>query len=729
MARVKQSVTQRSFSYMAVREDFQESDDLEVRGQSVKAALNMRALATRVAEARPGTFRVRELEDGLDLIEVRPESGLKFGVLINDTSLQVLDEIGTIVFTQADVSWTKAENVWVEEFRDEVIIGDEVNGIFTLTYSDGVWSYGDFAFKDAAGGEIAQAYWSFRDDASIQPSGLEGDITVRATSGIWSEAYVGQRIRYGSREILVTEYVTAKVINGTVINRLPPSFRIVVADGSEYRVGEAVVAADTNFQGLIISKDGNSLDVVTIAFFEGPDVAEELSSSTTTSSSAIVTVTELNPLYSPIWDEPLMSPLRGYPRAAGAVSGRLVLLDFPHVPDLVALSSSRDIRDFTVGAEDDDAIVRQVGDNAPRWLHAVNMGDLLLLADKGAYFVPARDNGVISPSTFNTVFIDEVGVSEIAPVKVNDGVVFVEASGERVSAVLLDGNVRLKWSVRAMTTFHNHLIKSPTRLCGPSLGSASAEKYMFVINGDGTLAAVSWQGSLRDEVVGFSPWETQGNFRSLSPIFGGYWAVVERDIGGSTKRFLERFDDDAYLDCAIKASVASSGTFLSMNGDTLTMGGASLNMSPASLLPLAGSTVTYFADGWQGGEHEVNADGSVTDEPVVDGGWQVGFNFDAHLSPWPVELIDSPRIGMVKVRVMRVSVAFKGNAPLEIIRNGKSTRRGGHKAGEDLSMPPPVRDEIYRASVFGRRDQPEITYRKAGPGSFRILASTQEVQG
>jgi hypothetical protein len=389
-----------------------------------------------------------------------------------------------------------------------------------------------------------------------------------------------------------------------------------------------------------------------------------------------------------------MSPLRGYPGAAGQVAGRLVFVDFPQVPDAVGLSSSRRITDWNVGAEDDDAILRQVGDGAPRWLHAVNMGDLILFSDSGVYNVPARENGVISPSTFNPVLVDDTGCSEIRPVKVEDGIMFVDASGEGVSAALLDGNVYLKWSVKRMTTFHNHLIKSPRALCGPALRSSASEKYMFVVNGDGTLAAVSWQQSIRDEAVGFAPWETRGSFVNVSPLFGGYWAIVDRVVDGATKRFLERFSDAAYLDCA--ASSASTGLIeiLQANGEDLLANGNQIIASFGPVRHLAGETVTVYAEGWDFGETLVDQGGNV-DTEIPDGfEAQIGLNFEAEMSPWPVEIIESPRVGTLTARVLQFVVSVQDTLSYEVTCNSKTRTLEAYHLGDDLEAPPVQRTYV-----------------------------------
>jgi len=726
VARKKKTVMQRGFTFMELREDFLERDDVDIRAQSLKGALNMKVLQSGAAEARPGMHFVRELADADDIIEIRPGTGLKFGMMIDDNSLQVIDENADIAFQLDTVPWQSADEVWYNRFRKKTILGSGTGGMHVLSFSNGTWAFEPFAFTDAAGGELAQPYWSFEDSITLTPSALNGVITVEASAPLWTEDYVGLRVRYNAREIEITERITDRIVRGNVINELSPSFRITVEDSTEYRVGEAVVAADTNFQGLIIAISGLKLDVVTQAFFEGPDVAEELSGPG--GSSKITAKTTISPLASPIWDEPLMSDARGWPRASGSAAGRMILLDFASVPDLIAISSSRSIEDFQVGAEDDDAIVRQVGDNAPRWLHAESVGDLILLSDSGIYNVPTRENGIISPNTFNPVFIDDSSCSEVKPVKVEDGIIFVDSSNENVKIVMLDGNIYLKWSVKSLTSMHNHLIKSPRALCGPSLGSSAAEKYVFVINGDGTIAAVSWQESLRDENVGFAPWHTNGAFVNISPIFSGYWAIVDRVVNGVTKRFLERFDDNMTVDCGVESSSRSVSESLTVNGELLTVNGEELIINTPFMGHLPGATVAYYIEGWDAGDFTVQVDGTLVNEPDHAGVRQVGLNFVASAEPWPVEIMESPRIGEVTVRVMEAIVSVQNTLGYEVMCNGVRNRVNAYSSGDDLSVPPVPKTNVRRFTIYGNRDHPEIIVSKTRPGPFRILALGQKVQ-
>jgi hypothetical protein len=626
-----------------------------------------------------------------------------------------------VVATISGVAWSDASTVWVEPFRDLTLIGCP-QGLFELTLS-GSWQLTAFVFAEVAGGELAQPYWSFQGDVRIQPSGLTGAITLTANKAIWTPAYVGQRVRYNFREIQITGYLSPTVVTGFVTTSLPPSFYLRVESQASFRVGDAVIGADTNYTGVVYEIADNVLSVATTAFFDGPDVNEIVTGPS--GGSKVISKEQRPILASFLWDEPLFSPARGYPRAGVAAAGRLWLIDHPLVGDIIAASSTRAIQDFKVGAEDDDAIVRQVGDNQPRFRHAVNAGDLLLFSDRGTYYVNIRDGSLVTPSTFNAILFDKRSANGVKPRSVQDGVVFVEASGEEIAVALLDGNVYLKWSVRTVSTHHAHLIKTPVKLCGPSLLSTEPEKYLFVVNSDGTVAALSWFADFSAENVGFLPWQTQGNYLSFSPLFGGYWAIVDRTIAGVQTRFLEKMDKTILLDCAAPISQMET---LTVNGAELTVNGTTLSVSTVAQLPFANQTVRVYAGGYDLGDKAVDGTAMIPGSVDFPEGAYAGFNFETRVLVWPQEFIESERAGLLKARVVQGSVSVQSTGLFQIRANKHTRTRGGYAFGDDLSIAPPLRTEVVRFPVTGVRDHPEIEIIKPGPTAFSVLAITQEIR-
>lgn len=692
----KQTITQRSFVIGEPREEFLEADDLDLRLASLRKARNVRIKATRTVDQKLGSIFKREIASDIPIFEVRPNFGETYAVVVESNLLSIWDVQGNTVYSNATYAFGALSKVWVEGFGKDIVIGCE-NGLFSLTYtSSTVWALGPFVFAAAPGGELAQPYWAFVKGITMTPSALTGAITLTASADFFTPQYVGQRIRYNYREVLITSYTSPTVVDGTVVSRLPPTYRLTVASAASFQVGDAIIGQDTDFQGIITNISGSDIDVTTLRFLDGPDVSERISgpSATTTVSSK----TTVAPAASNVWDEPLISPARGYPQAAAGANGRLIMVDFPQVSDVICASSVREIFDFLVGAEDDDAIVRTAGDNSPRILHVVNAGDLLLLSDRGIYVVELQGNKELTPSTFVARLIDKRGASTVKPAQVDDGVLFVDASGEAIAAAQLDGNIYLKWSVRTISTFHDHLIRAPTFLCGPPQDNQLPEKYLFVTNSDGTLAVMSWVDGFDAENVGFVLWDTEGTYKRVVPVFGQYWPVVLRTVAGMPRYLIEEFTEGTPVDCAVAFTDVIPAIF---EGQTLHVAGA----------------------GWYGGTGVV-ASGAIAGDFPDDA--VAGWNYVSRVMPWPQELVNHPKAGILAARVIRMGLSVLHTGPFSIRCNNITQNFGGLAFGDPIA-PSPGRTKLYRTSIIGRRDHPEMEIIKSTPGLFQILAVSQEI--
>ncbi|GIT90147.1 hypothetical protein JANAI62_03700 [Jannaschia pagri] len=699
---VKTVIKQADFSLMAVREDLLEADDIEARSRSLQDACNVRSLASRAIEARPGSMFIRDGTGYEYLGEIRPRDGLVYGLLLAADRLTVIQEDGATVYNNRSVPWTDLNGIWVQTFRQKTFIGHPSAGIIVLELTDGVWSLARITFDATPGDATAQPYWQFQPGVSITPSARTGNITVTSSAPVFDVTDALQVFRYGEQEFRITSVTSNTSVQATVLNTLPPSFRITVANAETFKIGQAVEGEQTKYQGVVQAISGNDLFVATVKFYDGPDNGENLSNPV--GSSTVSSKVSIAPLPSTVWDEPLMSTKNGWARSGSAVGGRLILCDFPKVPDLIALSSVRSVTDFVTGSDEDDAILRQVGDDVPRFLHAINAGDLILLSDRGSYYVPTRGNGVISPSTFRAILFDKRASSLVRPTLVDAGVAFIDHTKRTVLYANLMGNVNLRWQVRDMTVFHPQVIDNPVALCGPGANFRTTEKYLLVVNGSGTMAAVSWRNDLDQETVGFVPWVTEGSYKIANPIFDQYLYLVDRDVDGTTQRFLERFDETLWVDSAVSGDATLTAPHL------------------------VGETVSLMRNDGYGGQAVLPVDGAWPGE-APDGDWQIGLFFDAFISPWVSRIQESSRRGMVQPRVIRLGVAVQKTGPFSVVLNGTRRQVGGYSFGDVLSNPPTLRTKIYRFPILGNRDYPDMKIERDTPGPFRVLALYQEVTG
>jgi hypothetical protein len=727
----KATRTQRDFSFGVTIPELLEGDDLEMRGQSVRDALNVRATAGRTARARMGTTWVFSLEDGVkDIVEVDTSDGQTFAVVVGPTSLKVLNQSYIVVSTETSVPWSASDTVWTAPFGDVLMIGFQ-NGLYALDYDGGDWTFGEVQFDETPGTSRAQPYWAYNPGITITPSDYTGDIIVTSSAAVFNVNYVGTRIRYAEEEILVTTYLSPTQIRGTVVGELPPTYDLTLPDVSGFYVGHVVVSDERGWQGIITAVDTGTkvITCVTLEEFRGPTTSETISSPKSSQSPSVVTKAAA-PAGTDVWDEQLMSAVRGYARSGASVNGRLALCDFPEVPDLIAISSARSFTDFEVGLDDDDAIVRQAGNNSPRFRHVVPALDLILLSDRGCYYVKTRDGELLTPSNFQAIQFDQRSANAVRPELVDSAVIFVEPAGQGVSACVLEGNVYLSWRVIEVSRFSSHLFSSPTDLCGPVQSTQIPEKYLLVTNDDGSIVAMSWSSEFGSERAGFFPWGTTGDFVKAMPLFDAYHVIARRTVNGADAYYLERFDVGAVMDCSVTTSADINGSNLATTAGvevTDSSGDPILARSP-SAAHLAGATVGLWEADTYHGSTTLSSTGAWTSPPSVSGEYQIGLPFRASLSPWPVEIIDSPRLGMLKARVIQVSASVLNTVSFSCLRNSTTTKIPAYRPEDDAGAAPPRKTDVFKFSVYGNRAHPEIEFFSDEPGPFEIAAITQEVQ-
>lgn len=699
----KQAITQRSFTLGQPREEFLDAADIDILDNSLRLAENVRIKASRTLAQRHGSNFLKYQTASARIFEIRPADGLVYALEINTLGrVRVLDEDAGIIWTGATSSITDDElsHLWVENFADRTVIGTS-DRLLMLTYSGGTFGITSFAFDAAPGDELAQPYWLFASGITMTPSARTGSITLTASSAFFTTGYVGLRVRYGQREILITAYTSSTQVTGTVQSQLPPTYRLTLSSAVGFKVNDTVIGQTTDFKGLIVAVSGSDIDVITQEFFDGPDISEKLSAPSGTATVSVKT--EISPAASPIWDEPLISSVRGYPRSGAVASGRLIFCDFASAPDVIAASSARAITDWRVGDEDDDAIARAVGNNRPRFMHVVNASDLLLFADQGCYLVALRDGTPLTPSTFVPIAFDARGSSTARPAKVDDAVVFIEASGSSIAAATLTGDYYSKWAVRTISTFHDQLFDGPLSLCGPPTNCVLDDKYLFVVNSDGTMTVMSWVDGFSADNVGFVTWSTDGDYVSATPIFGGYWFQTRRGLGdpASETIIVEKLSATSMMDCEFDATGAIETVF--------------------------NKTVMHVAGtGWYAGTYEITS-GAVPEVSELPDDARVGFNFVSRVMVWPKILVQHPKAGILQARVIRAAFSVLDTDVVDIRANSITQRFGGYAFGDDQSEPAPARTQSHRISIVGRRDHPEIEISKPLPGRMQILSVTQEV--
>ena len=727
MARRKDIIVQNDFSLGAIRPEAVERDDTALVGQSLKEAKNTITLTTGALQSRPGTVYVSATDShagwNIDL-----GSGRVYDLHIVPDGVILYNQDGSTEASFTSATWTSISAKWGSPvFADvqfwvvpdpdssAIIIGAQNFPQHALVVdAAGSWSFGALNYAVSTAGVVRQPYWNYYNGVTIQPSARTGTITVTASSGIWTAAHAGLRIRYGEREIVFTTYSSATVMNATVTEELAPTLDITVASVSGYQLGEAVEHDTAGGQGIIVGIAGSVVTVLATAFWDGFPASGKLVGPN--ASQAISGVSAASPAASELWDIQMQSAIHGYAGWGAKHMGRGYLNDFPNAPQAFAVSVAGFIDDFTTGVNDGDGFVETLGANdGGSLLFIVSAEDLLFFTTKGLYYQQTRDGSAVTPLSINPVRFSRIGCSAVPPVAVDDGAVFVDAVGQQIYGALLTGVQYRSWSAKNLTKFHSHLISSPVYLGATSDGSESPEEFIYVVSADGSAVVGQWD---RDaEKMGWRPWETDGSFKAIYQAFGKTYAVVERTIDAVTGKYRERFEEGIYTDFTSCLAV-NSGNPGGQSGVTY-FGGVT-----AFATHLDGHTAAVYFEGWDLGDREINAAGKPLDEnsdvlgfPEYEGILQIGLPFEIRIVPWPRRSVES----YYGKRDVKRTIATMVTVQDSHLFSFDGQDFGAYRLGEDLTVPPPLRNYEAQFVTIGRSAFEDRVLLKARPGPFRLL--------
>lgn len=728
MAQRKETIWQVDFSLGSVRPEAVERDDIALVEKSLREATNTATLSTGQVEGRPGLAYLNDVTASIGR-EVDLGAGRIFDLHIVPNGVILYDASGAVVFSDLSRPWTGLSGVWGSfVFADlkfwvisdpdtsSVLIGSQHTPIQGLSVAGGTWAYGSFLFATGLAGEKLQPYWEYDAGILISPSARTGAITVTASAPLWTAAHIGMSIRYLSREITLTGFVSSTVMNGTVIEELPPTYRITVASASGYKLGDAVEHKILGGQGIVTGISGTNITVLATSSYDGFDAVATPKLVGPNAAQVISAVVQIAPAATFLWDMQMLSKVHGYPGCAAKHKGRTFLGAFPGAPLAFASSGVADISDFSMGVNDDDGFAESLSaDRGGALKFIVSAEDLLFFTSKGIYYQQTRSGEPITPKTINPTGFSTLGCADVEPAVVEDGCIFADAVGGQIFAALLGGDVYRSWRAVPMAKYHNHVPANPVRISATSSGSETPEQFVYVLRGDGNLAVCQWD---RDETaISWRVWNTVGTFQSVYQCFGSVLAIVDRMISGVARRTRERFTLDAVMDCS--AWVQRTDAFPQGQAGLVVNG-----WTGAFATHLTGHTATVYMAGWDLGDNPVGAAGKPLDGagnvlpyPDYDGMVQVGLPFQIAIVPW-ARRSSRTQSGTREVkRLIQMFITVQATGVFSV----DGIAHGGYRAGENLSIPPLPRDTQIKVPILGRVAYETVNIVRQRPGMFRLL--------
>lgn len=402
----------------------------------------------------------------------------------------------------------------------------------------------------------------------------------------------------------------------------------------------------------------------------------------------------------------------GYPRAVFLWQQRLIFAGTTRFPNRIWASRVALYDDFTTGALDSDALdFDLVSDqqNPIQHIRALRRA-LIGLTYGGEFSVRGGVEKSITPTNVQADEEGQYGIKNVRPVRVGNEIICVQRAGRKVRAIAYDAGVD-GYESKDISVLAEHITETGIE---EIVYAQEPDSQVWMRRADGV--GVSLTLSREQEVVGFARRPTDGAIESLSvnPYndIDQVWAIVNRTIGGATKRYVERMDASVNTDCCI------TGALLPIQIIALTWGSGIVIVTTASAHGLtagskvrisgtmpagylgdrtciagtAGTTIQYavitesvggFVEGtatplasvWAGFDHlegkevDVLGDGAVFEEAIVSGGIitmsravatiEAGRNYESRLRPQnpDVQLVGATSQG-VTVGVNEITVSL-----------------------------------------------------------------------
>ena len=401
--------------------------------------------------------------------------------------------------------------------------------------------------------------------------------------------------------------------------------------------------------------------------------------------------------------ENIWSATRGYARSVCFYLQRLWFGGLKQKPDTYIGSVSGDAFNFEQGEGfDDDAIVRTMATAKVNAIQNIHPGDNLQLFTTGGEFyapdfplTPAKSG--VKPSTKH-------GSAQIMVVEIDGAVLFCERRGKVIREFTFSELVQ-RYEAKPVSVLAPHLIRQPVDAAARKGSQTNDANYVYYINTDGTCAVFNTERS--QDVGAWTIWSTNGKFKSVAVVDDEVYFLIERDIAGNTKYFIEKAVSTYYTDAATQVTLSPAGT-----------------------------TVTGL-DHLDGMEVRVRVDGAVHPNKTVAGGQitleyagtnvEVGLNYNptAETTPYVADVGGLTLGDRTKVEQTVVDVLDSAG----IFINGKlhTDRRLDQ---DNLDSAPALNNgPIYKGGVDGwsRRQTVTISQTDPLPLTVRAIATRFEV--
>ena len=346
--------------------------------------------------------------------------------------------------------------------------------------------------------------------------------------------------------------------------------------------------------------------------------------------------------------EAVISATRGWPSCGVFYDQRLWLGGLASRPQTLIASRIGFFFDFqTKGAQANKGIDVQLDTDESTEILSLFAGrHLQVFTPSGAFYCASFP--ITPPPAFPRS--TKEGVEPGTPLLEMEGDALVIQAGGSTVALTVFSDAQQKYEMVPLSAFASHLTDGIVA-AGMRRGRSTSEPNLALfVKADGTATAM--HAMLKQDVLGFAPWTTDGGFvEAGGEMAGDLYVGTLRESGGVERHRLERLDAGRMLD----ASVLVEGPCETVDG----------------LEHLEGRTVVAYVDGADAGDVVV-AGGAVTLPYPALRSAEVGLLFVPRGRILPIVLEQDPRAGAsMHARVGEIAMRLGPTANLKVGMAGK----------------------------------------------------------
>lgn len=388
------------------------------------------------------------------------------------------------------------------------------------------------------------------------------------------------------------------------------------------------------------------------------------------------------------WAEGAWSSVNGWPSCITFHQQRLALARTDQEPQKIWASKNFVYTDFAVeNALDDNALNLQLASNESNDIKWLASGQAMIAGTYGGeYVIKSGDDSPLTPANTNVSKETSWGSEPVIPKRIGNFFYYVQRFSRKLRELFYFWDTDSYKSV-------DKTILSP-HISGDGFKDITYQQnpdtILWAVCSNGTLATLTRE--IDQEVQGWTRQTTDGLYESIATIpsrsepHDEVWVVVARTIGGTTKRYIERFKSQEIPDRQDQCFYVHSGLTYDGYAETAltaTASTISLNATAGTSVIVTCST-GYFADDDIGQRiRAINTDGDIvgelkitnyTSSTIVSGIVKYPFTTTAYAAgTWGLSVSSLSGLGHLEAKTVTVLADGGTDKPNKVVSNGTIT--------------------------------------------------------